>query len=122
MSKMGVQIPDCNMCGEACGVPEFGHRLGLIQCAVSGGYDSTPGNGHGALDDLTVYEFSLCEFCLDWLFTRFRRPPRTWSYSDGKPETFRPAAERVRDDDWRRHKDEFFAESERRAALRKVGA
>jgi len=121
-----VPIPLCNLCGELCGSErsaEYG-AMGLINCVVSGGYSSTPGNGDGALDDCSSYKFSMCEFCLDWLFTQFRTPPQVGHYSigtgeeTGESEVFRPAEQRVREDEWRRHKEEFAAERARRAVLR----
>ena len=70
----------CNRCGLSCRLPDGHNREanhGLVDCHVDGSYDSTPDNGFGALDDCTRYTFSLCEFCLDWLFTTFRVPPTT---------------------------------------------
>lgn len=107
--------PVCNMCGLSCttqhsrdnGMPP----LGLIGCEARGGYDSTPGNGCGALDDMTTYAFSLCEFCLDRLFSRFKRPPRVLCHIDEEAEAFRPAERRV----W---EDGFFEEQARRDAAR----
>lgn len=112
-------IEPCNLCGHPCGVPAGENdpgdqRMGLIKQTVVGGYWSTPGNGDGALDDGISYRFSLCEFCLDWLFQRFVIPVST------VPSPFRPAEQRVRDDEWRRHKTEFFAEFEKRNASRKL--
>jgi hypothetical protein len=89
---------------------------------VLGHYASTPGNGHGALDDTTAYKFSLCEWCLDWLFTQFKIPPvvREWYFDGrrGKPEEWRPAAQRVSEDDWRTFKKEFSEEAAKRDAAR----
>jgi hypothetical protein len=134
----------CNLCGHSCslgplaGVPKDGRSDeeirqniackqlpgwdvgGLLDYTVMGGYNSTPGNGEGALDDCTGYNFSLCEFCLDYLFTKMVIPPRVQSVHSVQPkEVFRPAAQRVVEDDWRKEKDEFFAEAERRAKSRK---
>lgn len=104
----------CNLCGESCYFTQdnrsaddkrFGSNYGLIDCTVSGGYESTPGNGHGALDDLETYTFSMCEFCLDWLFKLFKIPP---SLTD-PDEKFVPAEVRVKNEDWRRQK-RLFAE------------
>lgn len=120
-------VHNCNWCGETCLLMDSGHhhvvtnsdRHGLIDAIVSGGYASTPGNGQGALDDCDTYQFSLCEFCLDHLFTQFKVPPQTGSYVGGGDESpFRPAAERVLNDDWRHDKDSFFAEAQRRAEKR----
>lgn len=109
-------ITSCNLCGHPCGVPGD-RRMGLVEQTVTGGYHSTPGNGDGALDDLTSYKFSLCEFCLDWLFSRFVIPVETSSHM-GDVEPFQPAEQRVRDDAWRKYKDEFFVEFEKRNAAR----
>lgn len=115
--------PLCNVCGLTCllGEPSSGESSlrspnsgGLERVTVRGNYDSTPGNGHGALDDCTSYSFSICEWCLDWLFT---------PDIDGTPETaeeFRPTARRVADDDWRQAKDAFRAEFERRKEAREA--
>lgn len=116
-------IRPCNLCGHPCGVPPReddpgDQEMGLVDVFVHGGYWSTPGNGDGALDDCSSYRFSLCEFCLDWLFQRFAIPVETGS-SIGDEPSFRPAAQRVREDEWRRHKERFFAEFEKRNAARK---
>jgi len=109
-------VPPCNLCGEACTAPHNADNalspMGLINCTVSGGYDSTPGNGHGALDDSTSYTFSLCEWCLDWLFAQFKHSPTTSDYMspDFKPGAWRRAQERVEADEWRTQKKEFFEE------------
>lgn len=115
-------VPICNLCGLSCllrkeegsGMAEVG---GLLNAEVWGGYESTPGNGSGALDDTTQYRFSLCEFCLDWLFEQFQVPVST---SDGCLETvaWRPAAERIDRDEWRKMKEPFFAEQRKRAEAR----
>ena len=107
----------CNLCGETCSL-EGGWEDepgGLIDQVVIGGYCSTPGNGGGALDDSTSYRFSMCEFCLDWLFTEFKIPP---SVHDNGPEVFLSASKRVSNDDWRKTKDKFYAEAVRRSDLR----
>lgn len=143
----------CNICGHPCllgplpGVPKDG-RLdinikadmvanpyywdegGLINCRVMGGYNSTPGNGEGALDDCTSYTFSICEFCLDYLFTKMIIPPAVhqvfglFEIDEEKtkehPEVFRSAAQRVKEDEWRKHKKEFEDERFRRATSRKL--
>lgn len=113
----------CNMCGESCSLsddkdcPSFG---GLINQVVSGGYNSTPGNGNGALDDTVDYKFSLCEFCLDWLFTTFKIAPTVYQYTDGEYFEFKPAGERVATDEWRKQKSKFLEEWMKRNMLRKV--
>lgn len=111
--------PTCNWCGCSCMTKGGRNHIGE-KFEVVGGYDSTPGNGEGALDDCSVYHFALCEFCLDHLFTLFRLPPEV-NFS-GEAEPFRPAAQRVRVDEWRKGKDEFFVEQARRAAEREKKA
>ena len=112
----------CNLCGLSCVLHEgkYSEHCGLIQARVSGGFFSTPGNGGGALDDTTAYTFSLCEFCLDWLFAQFAIPVATTNYMDGNApaDAWRPAAVRVASDDWRGMKAEFTAEAMRRAEAR----
>jgi hypothetical protein len=112
----------CNLCGEPCA---FGSHpdepLGLIDAVVQGGEASTPGNGSGALDDLTSYTFSLCEFCLDWVFSQCRIPPEVRVVNADPPEDieiFRPAEQRVREDEWRTYKSDFFKERDWRNAAR----
>jgi len=101
--------------------PEWPDYSGLINQIVSGGYNSTPGNGDGALDDTTNYKFSLCEFCLDFLFKNFKILPGVSHYcGSSEPEEFRSAEERVANDDWRQQKDKFRLEYERRNSLRKL--
>lgn len=119
--------------------PKF-QEMGLVNQEVYGSYFSTPGNGDGALDDMTTYTFSLCEFCLDWLFTRFVTPPKVNPYTFASSpftalqgfgshieidldttEEWRPAEQRVREDEWRRKKDEYFKEATRRGAKRNDG-
>lgn len=137
----------CNLCGLTCNIgpkdsPASGPH-GLIDAAVIGGYESTPGNGHGALDDMDRYRFSLCEFCLDWLFSQFKIPvamdapmndfllqpgesiddaldKRGWVQimEVPQPPPWKPAAQRVAEDDWRQWKKEFYEEAARRAAAR----
>lgn len=140
----------CNLCGLSCmlgrkDIPSYG-PCGLINAQVCGGYESTPGNGFGALDDLVRHRFSLCEFCLDWLFSKFKVPvvvddPMNdcllrdgESLEDGmerlggfvqlverhQPLPWRPAADRVIEDEWRKAKKEFFAEEAKRNAARTV--
>jgi len=115
----------CNLCGLPCVLNPLGdgsqpvEEGGLRDARVCGGYRSTAGNGHGALDDLTEYGFSLCEFCLDWLFGKFQVPVAVRNYmSDEQVETWRPAVERVAEDDWRHSKSEFTEEYERRKEAR----
>lgn len=109
--------PLCNLCGLTChlndGSPASGEH-GLINARVSGGYASTPGNGNGALDDGDTYTFSLCEFCLDWLFSRFQRPVAIRCYLSGETVDWQPAHQRVALDDWRKQKAAFVAEARRR--------
>lgn len=111
-------IPVCNLCGELCGHTEAWDPMGLINCRVVGGYCSTPGIGFGALDDCTSYVFSLCEFCLDSLFVKFKVKPLVEIH--GEPEEFRSAVERVKNDDWRHLKDQFFDEEFLRRKKRNV--
>lgn len=115
--------PLCNLCGQSCNFhADVKQPDGLVYQKVVGGFDSTPGNGSGALDDTCEYTFSLCEFCLDWLFTQFKIPPEVRCLSDyGEMEPWRPAAQRVAEDDWRKGKQRFYDEAARRAATRKVG-
>lgn len=117
----------CNLCGLSCTLgddaPRCDYNGGLINASVSGGYFSTAGNGEGALDDGESYKFSLCEWCLDWLFSRFQKPVETASYMfvNDVPEPFKPAMQRVVEDTgWRHSKDKFFAEYERRNAAREA--
>ena len=77
--------PLCNLCRLTTWVGPDSEMAcseanGLIDAHASGGYESTPGNGHGALDDITTYHFSLCEFCLDWLFSKFMLPVKMTDY------------------------------------------
>lgn len=119
---------NCNLCGLPCllnGEDKHSNTGGLINSYVSGGFDSTAGNGYGALDDGTTYCFSLCEFCLDWLFSCCIIPPVIYScfYNEDPPEVFKPAAQRIEDDQklgFRKMGDVFFKEKERRDAARKT--
>jgi hypothetical protein len=143
-----VNEPLCNLCGLTCtiGHPESPARgpHGLIKAQVIGGYESTPGNGCGALDDMTRYTFSLCEFCLDWLFEHFQVPVKTddpmrdyrlregetveegvermgvvsLSTNETPMPPFRPASQRCDEDVWRKGREEFYAERDRRTAAR----
>lgn len=140
--------PLCNLCGHSCWLgPPTEHQKtgGLIDAKVCGDYESTPGNGYGALDDTERYRFSLCEFCLDWLFSKFQIPVTVDYYMDDfcpqegesieeasvrndgfvklrrssePPPVWKPAAERVAMDDWRKMKKEFAEEAEKRARAR----
>src|SRR5258708_22599734 len=114
----------CNWCGESCTLgPLYDDVVahgGLIDAVVQGGYDSTPGNGNGALDDMTAYSFSLCEFCLDYLFQQFRIPPTVRCLIDNKEETYRPAPKRVKEDEWRTQKEIFLREEGRRNLTRPI--
>lgn len=108
----------CNRCGLSCALGRD-ENCGLINQTVSGGYESTAGNGLGALDDCTRYTFSLCEFCLDWLFAQFKVPVKLDDYmSGGESEEWRPAAQRVAEDDWRKMKQEFQTEHDKRETAR----
>lgn len=83
----------CNMCGESCLLSDshahYEDPSGMINEVVSGGWHSTPGNGSGALDDTTSYRFSLCEFCLDWMFKNFKIPPNVSGFSsEDEPQIF----------------------------------
>jgi len=120
----------CNLCGlpctagkpgRTCGPGEEDRRAGLIDAVAVGGFESTPGNGDGALDDTVAHRFSLCEWCLDWLFAKFKIPVAVASDMPGddwQPEPWRPATERMESDEWRRMKDVFQEEYERRALAR----
>jgi len=116
----------CNLCGLSCRLTgpgsDFNELSGLIDCKVSGGYDSTPGNGAGALDDTTQYEFSLCEFCLDWLFVQFKVPVEVSDYMnpDSPKEKWVSAKDRVCKDDWRGMKTVFFDEFKKRNQAREL--
>jgi hypothetical protein len=106
----------CNRCGLSCVIgPEGSQPAGLIKAEVTGSYESTPGNGNGALDDGDKYHFCLCEFCLDWLFTTFKIPV-TVCGSDGLV-VWRPAVDRMAEDEWRKD-DSFYVEAARRALAR----
>jgi len=101
----------CNLCGQSCTLepgPLGGGQCGLIDAEVSGGYNSTPGNGSGALDDGVKYKFSLCEFCLDWLFWAFVIPVEVKD-GDAPPMTWKPAMQRASEDKWRQQKERFYA-------------
>ena len=116
----------CNLCGLSCAVGctddhgTCGENSGLLEETVSGGYKSTPGNGRGALDDCTSYTFSLCEFCLDWLFEQCQVPPTVGSYmgEPDEPKIWQSASTRVKQDDWRKMKNEFTDERDKRGRAR----
>lgn len=116
---------NCNLCGLTCDLGPQDRQEGcsweggLLGASVMGGYESTPGNGFGALDDCTSYGFSMCEFCLDWLFEQFRVPVKVQDVHIDDPDAWRPAAKRVTEDEWRTYKHEFFAEKNRRDAARR---
>lgn len=59
----------CNRCGNTCKPPDASDFYGLIEARVSGGYWSP------RLGDMRVYVFSLCENCLDELFSTFKIDP-----------------------------------------------
>lgn len=130
----------CNWCGLSCNLTDKQHMddpYGLINIKAVGGYPSTPGNGYGALDDNDCYPFSLCEFCLDHLFSQFNIPVMVHDVANHMrpvclkserenclplvmpPEPFMSATERVNRDDWRELKDEFFAEKKKRDEARR---
>jgi len=144
--RLSATAHPCNLCGLSCLLePEYAPG-GLVDVAVVGGYSSTPGNGSGALDDGDGYRFSLCEFCLDWLFAQFRIPVTTFDPRRGAlprpgetveqtmernggwmplcvgpdPDPWKPAEHRVREDAWRSDKGTFFEEKERRDAARRA--
>lgn len=105
----------CNMCGQSCTLepgPLGGGPCGLIDAEVRGYYNSTPGNGSGALDDGDTYKFSLCEFCLDWLFNTFVIPVEVKDGVQDLPESppikWKPAMQRVSEDKWRKQKERFY--------------
>jgi hypothetical protein len=111
----------CNMCGLTCRLDsEVFETYGLIKESVMGNYASTPGNGDGALDDCSRYTFSLCEFCLDHIFSQFKIPIDVSDCIRNESEPFRPAAQRVTEDEWRKGKEKFFKEFNRRNEARKV--
>lgn len=83
----------CNMCGKEC-EDDFNDILGL-HILVTGGYNSTPGVGNGALDDCTEYKCTICEFCLDHIFQSFQIPVSVKDYIHSEYIDFVPALERV---------------------------
>lgn len=108
----------CNLCGHSCRLGNDRNIGGLINAGIGGGYDSTAGNGYGALDDLSNYGFSLCEFCCDWLFCKFKIPPKVFSIIEHEIVSWRSAKQSVDEDDWRRMKQEFYEEFEKRNKAR----
>jgi len=119
MTQSKWQPQPCNLCGEPCGCNhKHASALGLVNHTEMGSYCSTPGNGCGALDDGATYTFSLCEFCLDWLFSRFKIPPEV-DRGDPESNVFRPAEQRVNEDDWRQlGRERFFSEFHKRNKAR----
>lgn len=128
---MSKKIPACNMCGLSCAIsgpegtlsvledePGIEHFIGS-HFLVTGGFESTAGNGLGALDDLDQYKFTLCEFCLDWLFEQFKVPPEVTHILDDVKVPFRPAALRVQQDEWRKGIAQFQMEKSRRDKARR---
>lgn len=111
---------NCNLCGLSCNL-NSNHPSGLLFAEAVGGYDSTPGNGYGALDDGNVYTFSLCEFCLDWLFGKFRIPVTVRDYHTEEVQEWQPAEVRVRNDPSLDQKSclHFFSEKVKRDQIRK---
>ncbi len=119
----------CNLCGLPCDEDAGGNKmgdLGLIDARVRGEY------GSDALVDFMEYRFSLCEWCLDWLFDQFKVPmvvtdwdePYKAVRKDGTPnpppEPWVPAIKRFSTEP-RYDKErvaKIFAEYERRLAAR----
>lgn len=67
--RMVDEVEDvvCNRCGKTC-MSKQGERYGL-SAVVGGGYESTH------LEDMTSYQFDLCEKCLVELFEGFKIKP-----------------------------------------------
>lgn len=63
-----IEDVTCNRCGGTC-MSREGERYGL-SALVSGGYESTH------LEDMTAYQFDLCEKCLVELFEEFKIKPQ----------------------------------------------
>lgn len=106
----------CNMCGQTCCLVKFNNENengGLINCEVTGGYSSTAGNGYGAFDDYTKIKFSLCEFCLDFIFSICEKKPMELNFVYGNPtleEEYVPSIQRVFDQqEWRKDSSGIFA-------------
>lgn len=115
----------CNLCGlpRWVGYTETDGELGGVAMRAEGGYYSTPGNGSGALDDMTVYCFALCEFCLDFMFSQFVIPVDVECRLDesGHKTEWRPAMNRVLDRTFRPQSSDitaFVTEKARRDAAR----
>lgn len=109
----------CNLCGLSCRLGSGSELGGLIEARVDGGYHSPPGHG-GALNDGTQHRFSLCEFCLDWLFARFTVPVGFVDIHDVEAATWRPAASRLWDQGGG-DVEAFLAEKARRDTARGSG-
>lgn len=108
------KISVCNMCGESTilalePVVDIG---GLDNCEVIGGYFSS------ALEDCSKYKFSICEFCLDYLFERFKIPPKIFCTIDGDYRKFTTAKERFQTSNQKKLATEFFEEYEKRNKVR----
>lgn len=115
----------CNLCGHSCYLPgDCNGNSGLIEQKVMGGYDSTPGNGCGALGDMTQYTFSLCEFCLDFLFTNFVIPPKqryVFNDEDSVEEQFVGAEQMmIKNLTYKRFKEHFYNEANKRTSARNL--
>lgn len=109
----------CNMCGHSCVlyVEDTGrnHIGGMIDQIVHGGFFSTAGNGYGALDDMSFYKFSLCEFCLDWMFSNFKIPVREYCDAFDEEIEFKPAKQRIEEaKSGRNYPHDFFPAYEKR--------
>lgn len=103
----------CNWCGHPCNLGPWNIPHGLVNVEVRGGFSSTPGNGFGALDDSNGYHFSLCEFCLDYLFGQFKIHVAVTTL-EGEREPWIPASVRVDRDEWRKSKTRFHMEKDQR--------
>lgn len=108
----------CNLCGLSASLSCTTASKRDRDLKINGSYYSTPGNGFGALDDMTTYTMSLCEFCVDWLFTKCVIPPKVYDGILGEVIPFRPAIQRVYEDGWRQEKQAFLDEKARRDAAR----
>lgn len=110
----------CNKCGNTCNLLEHlypndtPYYSGLIKAKVIGGYNSTPGNGFGALCDNSLYTFSLCEFCLDELFETFKIPVEERDNCDGSIVEWKSATEKVKTESWRDYNPEYFLEESKK--------
>lgn len=81
IDNKALKIIYCNKCGNSMmrdyckdSSPEEGDAYGLVGAKVNGGYLSDP------LDDITSYEFNLCENCLYEMFLGFKIPPKIGCY------------------------------------------